>query len=182
MLRKVIIIVVSIAAALLAGCQSPPEDNSAVEVARNVRIMPLQTAPVTQYLELAGPIVPVRGAEISSEESGTIAGISHDKGERIDDQGVVLTLDRRLLTAELDASEALLELRLYSHERKRQLREAGKVSELELLQSAAELAAARSQRDVARTRYDRSAVKAPFAGIVSDRYVEPGVYVLLAIL
>lgn len=174
MLRKTYVVITLLAAFLMVGCQAPPEDQSAAEVARNVRIMPLETAPVTQYLELAGPVVPVRGAQISSEESGTVAGIGRDKGERVDDHAVILTLDRRLLAAELAAAEAQLELRQYSHERTSQLHAAGKISELELLQSAAELAAARSTRDVARTRHDRSSIKAPFAGIVADRYVEPG--------
>jgi len=174
MLRTFITILVLTAALLLTGCQEPVADDHTAEVARNVRVMPLETAPVTQYLELAGPVVPVRGAEISSEESGTVARVEHDKGEQVAENAVLLTLDRSLLAAELQAAETLLELRQYSHERTGQLRAAGKISELELLQSAAELAAARSQRDVAQTRFDRSAVKAPFAGIVANRYVEPG--------
>ena len=78
---------------------------------------------------------------------------------------------------ELDRSNREEQERLreqFAGRRTRQLHDAGKISELDLLKSAAELAAARGQRDVARTRHDRSAIKAPFAGIVADRYVEPG--------
>lgn len=159
---------------LLAGCQEAPQEDSTREVPRNVRTMVLETSPVVRYLELAGPVVPLRGADLSSEESGTLDRVVHDKGDRVEAGAAVLTLDRRLLAAELQAAEAQFELQAYNHERVEQLHQAGKVSELERLQSAAQLAAARGQRDVARTRHDRASIKAPFAGIVADRHVEPG--------
>ncbi|MEZ4388805.1 MAG: efflux RND transporter periplasmic adaptor subunit [Candidatus Krumholzibacteriia bacterium] len=172
--NRMTIILCILPALALVGCQAAPEGEAAPEVARNVRVMALETSPVTQYLELAGPVVPVRGAAISSEESGTLDRIVHDKGERVAAGEPLLLLDRRVLAAELDAAEAQLALQQYNHDRMVQLRAAGKVSELDLLQSAAQLAAARGQRDVARTRHDRAGIKAPFAGIVADRYVEPG--------
>ncbi len=99
--------------------------------------MVLETSPVTQYLELAGPVVPVRAAEISSEEAGALERIDHDKGARVAAGAALLTLDRRVLAAELAAAEAQLTLQQYNHDRVVQLRQAGKISELELLQSAA---------------------------------------------
>jgi len=178
-IRTMTLLVATVATvAIVAGCQDAPRDDSAREVPRNVRTMTLQTSPVVRYLELAGPVVPLRGADLSSEESGTLDRVVHDKGEPVAADAPVMTLDRRLLTAELQAAEAQFELQSYNHERILQLHEAGKVSELERLQSAAELASARSQRDVARTRHERAAIKAPFAGIVADRHVEPGELVM----
>lgn len=159
---------------VLGGCQEAPPEDTAREVPRNVRTMTLETAPVVRYLELAGPMVPLRGADLSSEESGILERVVHDKGERVESGAPLLSLDRRLLAAELQAAEAQLELQAYNHERVEQLHQAGKVSELERLQSAGQLAAALSQRDVARTRHDRASIRAPFAGVVADRYVEPG--------
>lgn len=163
-----------LAMVVVLGCAEAPVEEQAAEVARNVRVMPLETAAVTQYFELAGPIVPVRGTDVSSEESGTVVRIDHDKGTRVDERAPLVSLDRRLLEAELDAAKAQLELQSYDHEKKRQLHDAGKISQLELLSSAARLADARSRRDIARTRYDRAQIRAPYAGVVADRYVEPG--------
>ncbi len=165
-------------AALAIGCAPGTGDDSAREVARNVRVMPLATAPVTEFLELAGPLLPVRGTEIGSEESGTVATVLHDKGARVAAGAPVITLDRRLLAAELEAAEAAVALADYSHEQTERLHEAGKASRLELLQSAAQRAQARSHRDIVRTRHDRAAIKAPFAGLVTARHVEPGQLVL----
>lgn len=152
----------------------PAIASAADEVARNVRVMPLQTRTITQYLEVAGPLVPVRGADISSEESGTVRSIGHDKGARVAAGTVLLTLDRNVLKAELAAAEAALNLQEYSYQQIQKLHDAGKASRLDLLQAAASAAQARSQHDVTRTRYARSAIKAPFDGIVADRFVEAG--------
>ena len=171
-------IALPVLAAFAIGCAPGAGDDTAREVARNVRVMPLATAPVTEFLELAGPLLPVRGTDIGSEESGTVAVIPHDKGARVAAGAPLIALDRRLLAAELEAAEAAAALADYSHDQTVRLHEAGKASRLELLQSAAQRAQARSQRDIVRTRHDRATIKAPFAGLVTARHVEPGQLVL----
>ncbi len=161
-------------ALVLAGCDGGSAETEAREVARNVRVMPLQTSAVTEFFEIAGPVLPVRGTDISAEESGTVETIDHDKGARIEADAALVTLDRRLLAADLAASDASLKMQQYNHDKTRQLYDAGKISRLEMLQAEAEVAEAQSRRDMARTRHDRARIKAPFAGIVADRYVEPG--------
>lgn len=163
---------------VIAACGPDPADDHGREVARNVRVMPLEAAAVTEFIELAGPLLPVRGTDIGSEESGTVAAIDHDKGARVAAGAPVIRLDRRLLAADLQAARAAHELQEYSHAQTEQLHEAGKVSRLELLQSAAQLAQARSQHDVARTRHERAAIKAPFDGLVVARHVERGQLVM----
>jgi len=161
-------------ALVLSGCARQPAGDADREVAQNVRVMPLETAAVTEYLEVAGPVRPVRGTDISSEESGTVAAIERDKGARVGDGTVLVTLDRRLLAAELAAAEANLQLQAYNLEKTRQLFDAGKISRVELLEAEAQHAQAESARDIAETRHDRARIKAPFAGLVTERFVEPG--------
>ncbi len=72
------------------------------------------------------------------------------------------------------AARAQLSLQEYNHDKTAQLFEASKISRLEFLQSQTALEQARATRDAAEVRYARAEVKAPFAGIVSERYVEPG--------
>jgi RND family efflux transporter MFP subunit len=164
--------------ALLAGCAQAPEDDNSREVARNVRVMPLEHAVVTEFMEIAGPLLPVRGTDIGSEEAGTVANIVHDKGERVTAGQPLIALDRRILAAELQSAAAGLELQQYSHTQTERLFESGKVSRLEMLQSAAQLAQARGNLEIVRVRHDRAHIKAPFAGLIVARHVEPGQLVM----
>jgi membrane fusion protein (multidrug efflux system) len=170
--------VAAVLAVLVAGCAEPPAAEEAREVARNVRVMPLQNDTVTEYLEVAGPVRPVRGTDIASEETGAVTAVDNDKGARVAGGAALVTLDRRLLAAELQAADAAVSLAEYNLDKTQQLHDAGKVSRLELLQVQSAAAEARGRRDVAQTRFDRARITAPFAGIVAERYVEPGQMVM----
>ncbi len=158
----------------VAGCQAPAAEETVREVPRNVRAMVLATSAVTEYFEVAGPVLPVRGTDVSAEEGGTVQAIPHDKGARVRAGSVLIALDRALLAADMSAARANLSLQEYNHDKTAQLFEASKISRLEFLQSQTALEQARAARDAAEVRYERAEVKAPFAGIVSERFVEPG--------
>jgi len=161
-------------AALLGGCQPQIQEDGPREVPRNVRVMPVKRGSLTEFFELAGPMQPVRGADISAEEAGVVVGILADKGTMVAAGAAVIEIDRRLLRAELDAAAAAHQTEEYNYDKVRQLHEAGKLSRIELLQVEAVFQAAKAEHRVAQVRYDRAAVKAPFAGVVADRFVEAG--------
>jgi len=162
------------AALLISGCAPEQQADAPAEVARNVRVLDLAPSDVTEYLEITGPVAPVRGAVISAEESGSVFSVPHDKGDAVNKGDVLVELDRRLLAAELGAARAAVELQDYNAEKVASLHEADKVSRLELLTARNNAAQARAQLAMVERRYERSAVSAPFAGLVTDRFVEPG--------
>jgi RND family efflux transporter MFP subunit len=161
-------------ATLVAGCRQEESAQAPAEVPRNVRVMTLAKTTVTQYLEIAGPIEPVRGTDVSAEEQGVVAKIPHDKGTEVRAGAVLIELDRRLLAADLEAARSDLKMQEYNYDKVKQLHEARKLSRIDLLTAAAQYEQALARRDIAERRYERAAIKAPFAGIVANRYVEPG--------
>ncbi len=159
----------------LAGCGAGPGDGEQLaKVPRNVRVLTLQETPLVEYFEIAGPVQPVRGTDVSAEENGTVARIPHDKGEKVAAGAILVELDRRLLQAEMESARSALELQKYDYDQTRQLFEAGKVSRHELLTLQTGFEQAQAASRIADLRYERAAVKAPFAGLVADRFVEPG--------
>ena len=162
--------------ALLAalGCAPGGETETLAEVLRNVRVMTLERTSITEYFEISGPVRPVRGTDVSAEEAGTVAAIPHDKGARVAADDVLVELDRRLLREEKESAHSSLELHEYNYDKTRQLHEARKVSRHELLTTEAQYEQAKALSRIADLRYERAAVKAPFAGLVTDRFVEPG--------
>ncbi len=158
----------------MTGCKPEPETEEVVEIPRNVRTLQLQTSSLEEYFEVAGPVRPVRGTDIHAEESGTVGVIANDKGQQIQAGAVLIELDRSLLAAELAAGRANFEWQQYNVEKTQQLFDAGKISRIELLGAKAEFARAKSVFEVADVRYGRAAIKAPYAGLVVDRFVELG--------
>jgi membrane fusion protein (multidrug efflux system) len=161
-------------AQLLPACAPGGDAETPPAPPRNVRVMTLAPTTLTEYFAMSGPVFPVRGTDISAEESGTVWAIPHDKGERVKAGDVLVELDRRQLAAERESARSSLELQDYSVDKVRRLFEAGKISRQELLAAEALYEQALAQSRIADLRHDRAAVKAPFAGLVADRYVELG--------
>jgi membrane fusion protein (multidrug efflux system) len=169
-------VTLAVVALTSSSCGTPAEEvaASAGEVAVNVRTLELAPTTLRETLTVTGPLQPIRGTTISAEESGVVATVARDKGATIGRGDVLLELKRDLLEAEMQSASATQQLKKYNEDRTRQLFEANQVSRFEMLQIETERSQAEAQADIARLRYERAAVKAPFAGIVADRYVEPG--------
>jgi RND family efflux transporter MFP subunit len=151
-----------------AGVQELPERAS------NVRVLELARTDLEESIVISGPLRPVRGTDIATQESGVIQSLLADKGSVVKKGQVVVMLDRRLLEAEMKSAESARLLREYNEERTRRLYDANSVSKQEMLRVYTELEQAGEAARISKLRYERAAIKAPFEGIVADRYVEVG--------
>ncbi len=157
-----------------AGCTQDAAEDTSREVPHNVRVLVLDKAAVTEFFEISGPVAPVKGTTLSSQESGPVVAIPVDKGQTVKKGAVIIEQERDILRAEMQAQAKSLELQEYNIDKVRQLYEAGKVSRIELLTAESTYAQAKSMAAISRERYQRAGIAAPFDGVVVDRYVELG--------
>jgi len=66
-LLALLALVSALALMAISGCTEDAEQNGPQEVPRNVRVLTLATTSVTEYFEIAGPMQPVRGTDVSAE-------------------------------------------------------------------------------------------------------------------
>ena len=97
-----------------SGCAKPEETQAgATEVPRNVRVLELAGETIDQYFEISGPVAPVRGADLSAQESGPVVAIVAAKGAAVQAGQLIVEQDRRILRAEREADvEELAETRV----------------------------------------------------------------------
>jgi membrane fusion protein (multidrug efflux system) len=162
--------------AVAPGC-AEKQAEAVREVPRNVRVLSLQASSLDEYFEISGPVEPVRGAVLSAEENGPVIALAAAKGARVEAGQVIVEQKRDILQAEMAAADAAAKAQEFNLDKVRRLFDAGKISEIELLNAGSAAAQARAAADVASERYARAAVSAPFAGVVTDRYVELGEFV-----
>lgn len=173
------LLVLALGTLLLGACSN--EDNSEVdlaEVPKNVRVLVLQSRDLEEYFEISGPITPVRGTDLSAQESGTVVSLPVAKGDAVSANALVIVQDRTILKAEMESAATALASQQYNLEKVQQLFDAEKVSKIELLNAESAYAQARSISDITRKRYNRAGIKAPFDGVLTDRYVELGQLVM----
>jgi RND family efflux transporter MFP subunit len=173
-----LVLIILAATAGLLGCSSDEgaqaEEAGTGEVPHNVRVLELDIGDLEEFLTISGPVRPAQATDVSSEETGVVKSIRRDKGDVVGKNEVLLMLDRELLAAEKRSAEAAVELEQFNEERIRSLREANSASQSELREIETRLEQARQTSEIARLRYERAAVKSPFSGVVTDRFVEVG--------
>lgn len=168
--------VLFLAAGLLPGCSGGGAEEAAApaEQSHNVRVLDLARTDLEESIVVSGPLRPVRGTDIATQESGVIQSLPADKGALVKQGAVLVLLNRSLLEAEMKSAEAERILHEYNEQRTQQLFDANSVSKQEMLRVHTLLEQASEAEQIARLRYERAAIKAPFAGVVADRYVEVG--------
>ena len=177
-------------AALLLGlvaCSGEPAGRAAAPLPK------LQTLTVTAGGDGSGRswdgvVEAVRQAELSAQTSGRVASVEVDVNDAVVAGQVLLRLTAveqqagaSAARAQLRAAEAIAVEAAAKHARYQALAAKQFVSRLQLDQARAARDAAAANRDAARAQLaqagqlaDYTVVRAPFAGIVSARHVEPG--------
>lgn len=202
MLRKTLF-VLAIAAALSAcgkGKEAPKPDGATAQAdgkkdAKAVQllvspedVLTVQSAALASGPVITGSIQPERRADLRAEVSAIVLQVLKENGEPVKRGDALLKLDETsirdsLMSAEESqrAATQALEQSQRALERLKTLRASGMTSaqalddaEVRRNSAQSELAAAKARLVAARQQVDRTIVRAPFDGIVSDRKVSPG--------
>lgn len=173
----------------LAGCNRGTGDEG--PAATPVVLAPVEVRDLEERIEATGELLSPAQARVAAEVPGRITEILRDEGERVEAGTVVLTIDpeRRELELE-DARARVAEAAAALKDRER---ETGRVrtlfrksvasrsqldqAETELQLAKARLDGARAHLGVAERALRDANVRAPFAGLVSERDVQVGEFV-----
>ena len=156
-----------------------------------VQVETVSNRAVVKQINVTGTVTSPRTAVLSTAVAGIVAELTIDEGDRVETGDVLLQLDAEL--AQLALERALAEVKqreIAAADARRRFVEAEEVgtqrgiarTQIESLRAevssdeaalAASLAAAREQQAIV----ERSTLKAPFAGVISERFTELGEWV-----
>jgi membrane fusion protein (multidrug efflux system) len=137
---------------------------------------------------ITGSVQPERRADLRAEVSAVVLEVLRENGEPVRRGDLLVRLDKTAIRDTLTAAEASARAAVQAYEqaerqyqRMVKLRETGMVSAPELEEVEIRRNTTQSEREAARTRVvtarqqlERTEVRAPFDGIVSDRKVSAG--------
>lgn len=196
MLRNTLI-ALAVATSLVA-CGKPPEGASAAtkgddKKATRLLIAPEDLLTVHSNALASGPVItgsiqPERRADLRAEISAIVLQVLKENGEPVKRGDLLVRLDDTSIRDSLGSSEEsvrnakqVVDQAQRMVERNKTLRASGMTSmqaledaEVRLNTAQSELAAAKARAVGARQQLDRTLVRAPFDGIVSDRKVSNG--------
>lgn len=112
--------------------------------------------------------------EVGARTAGAIQLVHAELGDAVEAGAVLAVLEDAVELAAVAAAEAQLELMRADHARVSALAAQDVMTAAELEQAVFRLRAAQAAHDDARARLERTRVRAPFAGLVSRRFVRLG--------
>jgi len=163
-------------AAAAAGCgsESSGKNGPPAPRAHLVELAGAELGALAYAADRAGSLRALREVKLVNQEPGEVIEVRARVGERVAAGQVLVRYDERILRAQLDKARAMLKQAELDQRRNRQLEARGFVSEDAVSRAATVLEVARAEERLLRERLSNLTIAAPFAGVVSQRLVEPG--------
>ncbi|MCS6852941.1 MAG: efflux RND transporter periplasmic adaptor subunit [Gemmataceae bacterium] len=182
---------------LLTGCgrqgtDAPvggdPRTPRMVDLKRNVELARVEQRPLVYYVETVGVLQAEGETEIAAGVSGVVDEVLFREGDLVDQNTILVKVDQRRYRAALRVAEANeqraqanlalardLALRAQRAGAGASVEEKAKTA-LALSVAEAELLSAQAALELARNNFEKSQVRAPYAGQIDQRRVTPGTY------
>lgn len=179
-----IIAVLLSAVVLLAGCGGGEAPEAAEPVAaRETRPVLVRTATpevetVVDRADLAADVVPLRRATLAAEVPGTVDALAVEEGQRVRRGQEIARIDTRALEQAVAEAEALFRQADAQHTRARKLFERRSITKKDLEDAITGLDVAGARLASARLELEKSKIRAPWSGRVTEKHAEVGDYVL----
>jgi len=132
---------------------------------------------VRDEIAATGQIEAVQSIDLRPEVDGRIVEILIREGQEVDQGTPLFKVDDAQLRAQVAQLEAQRDLAQQALARAKELAQQNASSAADLEKAEAEARSAQAQYDLQRIRLERTTVRAPFAGVVGQRYVSLGDYV-----
>lgn len=132
---------------------------------------------VVDAIAATGQVEAIQAIELRPDIEGRIVDITVREGQAVGKGTALFKIDDQELKATLERSQADWDLAAQALKRTRDLQGQNASSAADLEQAEATERSTRAQVDLLKIRLDRTTVRAPFGGVVGQRFVSQGDYV-----
>ncbi|HEX4894950.1 MAG TPA: efflux RND transporter periplasmic adaptor subunit [Solimonas sp.] len=137
---------------------------------------PAQSMTWDNSLEAIGTLVPVNGADITTEAGGIVAAIHFESGARVAAGAPLITLDAANERGEFKRLQAQAELAELNRQRREKLFKLEAISKSDYDAAVSEANAAKAAVEAQAGKLALKEIRAPFAGLLGIRRVNVGQY------
>lgn len=171
-----------LAAVLIGACKKAQSGGAPGGAAGGPPGLPVEVAVARQdtvrdEVPATGDIEAVQAIDLRPEVSGRLVDILVAEGTEVAKGTPLVQVDDLELRAQVAQAAADADLARQALERTRQLMQQSASSTADLEKAEAQARSTQAQLDLLKLRLDRTTVRAPFAGVVGQRYVSLGDYV-----
>ncbi len=158
--------------------QEPPAAARVSAAPIQVRVALSSASDFTPSVTVTGKTAAARNVDIRAEVEGQIVALLADKGSKVEEGEIIARIDTRDRAARVAEAKQLVNQRDIEHRAARSLEKEGFYSRTRLAQAAADLESARAALKLAEINLAKTDIRAPFAGIIAERMVDAGDYIV----
>ena len=144
-----------------------------------MRVAAVETGPVVRgtirrEVTVSGVVEPIRTVGVNAQIGGAVLSVNVEEGSEVQPGMVLARLDDREIAAQVASAEANFRVAEANFQRAERLRERQVITSAEYDRDRAAYEAAQAQLEQLRTRLEYATVRAPVAGVVTQKLVEAG--------
>jgi membrane fusion protein (multidrug efflux system) len=166
---------------LAAGCAKKEKatagPRSAAGQVQVVEVTPVTRRDLAETLTVVGSFEANESAQLRPEIAGLVQAIYFEEGQIVKQGQLLMKIDDAELRAQFAQVEARFKLAELNVARSENLSETRTIPQSEVDRARSEYAAARAELEVLKLRIEKTALKAPFDGVIGSRTLSPGDYV-----
>jgi multidrug efflux system membrane fusion protein len=173
-----LLVVVWIASGQIGGSSHSSGESATAKTSDvpRVRVQTLMSSDRDAIITVRGRTQALHSVDVRAEVDGVVQALHFEKGDRIREGQVLCEIKTNDRTAKLAMARALVAQTMEQHQVDLDLEKNGFRSKTQVAQSAASLEAAKAQQRTMEIELGNTQIRAPFAGLVDDRYVNVGDY------
>jgi RND family efflux transporter MFP subunit len=172
-MKRSLLFLIPVLTLTVAGCdRGEPGRVERTDQPQDVTVSPVIRAAGSQLV--AARVVALQEAQLATRASGTVRSVLVDVGAQVRHGQTLVRLDDAGVESGVAAAEANVAVAVKTYQRLENLVRDGAATEQELDQARARMKMAEASLAEARSNRDYVVLKAPFAGTVTARYVDPG--------
>ncbi|MEN8801504.1 MAG: efflux RND transporter periplasmic adaptor subunit [Thiogranum sp.] len=153
------------------------EESAAVPQAMKVRVLEVTAEEIDREIVIQGELEPLRQVEIKAQTASRVINLPVNRGDRVAAGSLLIQLAEEDRIAQLKRAEAEVSSQKHEVSAIRELKKKGLQSETRAIAADAALATAEALLERARIELGYTDIKAPFDGVMEERYVELGSHV-----
>lgn len=140
----------------------------------NVEVKKIDTKEFIGTIPVLGTVKPFKRANLGYLAGGKIERIYRDKGNNVSKGDTILVIENASLKGNMLALKAQYELAKVNFEKQEKIYKENVNSEFQFLQAKYQMEQAKAGYDQIKALYNETFIKAPFTGIIEDKYFEEG--------
>ncbi|MFT5162658.1 MAG: multidrug efflux system membrane fusion protein [Alteromonadaceae bacterium] len=153
-------------------------EKTTTEVAlAKVQVTPFIAQNIKREMTLYGRTEPDRQATLKAQLSGLVTKVLATRGSKVSKDQPLVELALNDLTVRLSQAKALLNQRKIQYNGAKSLSKKGYQAQAQLAEANANLAGAKAQLKSIELDIEHAVIRAPFDGVLNERFVEVGDYV-----